>query len=101
MASTNESKEWRKMLDPAVKGFIALMAAAALWLNHSGSESCEVKYSQLDKRLSLTEQSVVNLQANQAALSGKIDRILESVQMIQIDITRMATVIDNTTVKRK
>jgi len=101
MASTNESKEWRKMLDPAVKGLIALMAAAAIWLNHSGSESCEVKYSQLDKRLSLTEQSVVNLQANQAALSGKIDRILESVQMIQIDITRMATVIDNTTVKRK
>jgi peptidoglycan hydrolase CwlO-like protein len=101
MPTTNESKEWRKLLDPVAKGLIALMAAGAIWLNHSGSESCDVKYSQLDKRLSLAEQNVVNLQSNQDALSGKIDRILESVQTISVDIARMSAVMDNTIIKSK
>jgi hypothetical protein len=101
MPNTTESKEWRKMVEPAVKGLIALMAAAAIWLNTNNQDKCEIRYSELDKRISLVEQNVTGLQANQTALSGKIDRILESVQTISIDIARMSAAMDNTVVKRK
>jgi hypothetical protein len=101
MPNTTESKEWRKMVEPAVKGLIALMAAAAFWLSNNNQDKCEIRYSELDKRISLVEQNVTGLQANQSALSGKIDKILDAVNTISIDIARMSTVIDNTTVKRK
>lgn len=101
MPNTTESKEWRKMVEPAVKGLVTLMAIAAVWLSSNNQGKCEIRYSELDKRISLVEQNVTGLQANQSALSGKIDKILEAVNTISIDIARMSTVIDNTAVKRK
>lgn len=91
MPNTTESKEWRKMVEPAVKGLITLMAAAAFWLSSNNQGKCEIRYSEMDKRISLVEQNVTGLQANQSALSGKIDKIFESVTSIRIDISRIAT----------
>lgn len=89
--ASSEGREWRSFLRPAVEGLVALMAAGALYLNSAKSESFEVKWSELDKRQSLTEQSVLNLQANQDALSVKIDKLLENVQEIRLDISVLAT----------
>lgn len=100
MASTSESKEWRKMVDPAIKGLVALMAAAALYLNSNNNDTCDIRYSNLDKRISLAEQNISNLQVSQDALSSKLDKILDAVTFIQIDIAKISTVVDNTKVKR-
>ena len=114
MAESKEekiAKSWQAFWKPVAGGLVTLMAAAALFLSHSNDQSCELKYNDLDKRLSAIEQSfdkrtslvetnVTNLQTNQAALSSKLEKILESVNTIQVDIAKLVVVMDNTRIKK-
>lgn len=107
----SKTDKWIAALKPVFGGLVTLMAAAALYLNHSNDQTCELKYNDLDKRIaaveqgfdkrtSLVETNVVNLQTNQAALSSKLEKILESVNTIQVDIAKLVVVMDNTRIKR-
>lgn len=104
MAESKEervAKSWQNFLKPVAEGLVALMAGASLWLNSSNNETCELRYADVDKRTVVLESQVKDLQNNQNKLSDKIDKILDAVQSIQIDMAKISTVIDNTTVKRK
>lgn len=92
----SKTDKWIAALKPVFGGLVTLMAAAALWLNHSSGQTCEIQYANIDKRVTLMESQVTDLQSNQTSLSGKIDKILDAVSDIRVDIAKMAASADNT-----
>ena len=79
-------KSWQTWLDPIAKGLIALMAAGAMYLQSSSSSSNDIKFAEIDKRVALMEQQVIELQSNQSKFSEKIDKILDVVTDIKVNI---------------
>ena len=84
-------KSWQNFLRPLVEGLVALAAAGAIYLQSSSSTSNEIKFAEMDKRMALMEQQVIELQGNQSKLSDKLDKILDCVTEIKVDIAKMAT----------
>jgi len=65
----SEGAAWRKFLKPVASGLVALMAAASLCLQHTGSTST-------DSRLTAVEVEVKNIQS----WRGKADDLLYEIR---------------------
>lgn len=90
MTTESKTDKWIGALKPVFSGLIALMAAAALYLNSQGKDQSELRYAELDRRLTIVETQTSNLQGNLSKLSEKTEKILEAVTDIKVDIAKLA-----------
>jgi len=90
MTTETKTDKWIGALKPVFTGLVALMAAAALYLNSRGADKSELQYTDLDRRLTIVETQSSNMQSDFSKLSEKTEKILEAVTDIKVDIAKMA-----------
>ena len=90
MPTESKTDKWISALKPVLSGLVALMAAAALFLNSQVNEQSEHRYAEFDRRLTIVETQTSNLQGNLSKLSEKTEKILEAVTDIKVDMAKLA-----------
>lgn len=56
MSTTNESKEWRKFLQPLVTGLVALVAALTLYVQRTDNDRVDSRLTALEIRADITDK---------------------------------------------
>ena len=56
MLTANESKEWRKFLQPLVTGLVALVAALTLYVQRSDNDRTDSRLTALEIRADVTDK---------------------------------------------
>lgn len=56
MPTTNESKEWRRFLQPLVTGLVALVAALTLYVQRSDNDRTDSRLTALEIRADVTDK---------------------------------------------
>lgn len=76
---TNESKEWRKLVQPLVTALVGLVAAATLYVQKGNADEINGKYEQLNGRMLVMEANVVELKDIKAEvkdLSASVNQLI-------------------------
>lgn len=84
----NESKEWRKFLEPLVKGLITFLVAATLYLQHSESAENDVKFDNV-------ETSLHSMDVWREKTEVKIDASSKEISTLNVQLAQVLVKIDN------
>ena len=94
MGSTNketaEGKAWRGLLGPLVKGLVGLVAAAAVWFQSQTNSDTKNDTKNLQEEVAVLKERVGNTEKNVVSLDAKMDKVIDLISDIRVDVARMA-----------
>ena len=90
MGKTSEGKQWRDFLAPTIKVLGGLLVAITVWVQSQTNTKAEAVSNSLDSRVSVLETRVSNTEHNVQSLDKKMDKVIELISDIRVDVARMA-----------